>query len=179
MLSPAESRDLEALHALWSEPEVRRFLFDDQDVSLELARSILDSCLECAASGHGLWLVYPKDDRELLGCVGLVPTTTAAEHEPALAGVLELVVSLGAAHWHKGYAREALAAVLAHAFGALEVTKVAAVNDVPNAASERLLSALGFQVLSEVQGPRHRLRTYTLECGAWCPQALQTASRGR
>ena len=116
-LSPAGSQDLEQLHALWSQPEVRRFLFDDQDVSVELAQSVLDSCLKCAASGYGLWLVHPKDDRELLGCVGLVPTTTAAEHEPALSGLLEPVASLGAAHWHKGYAREALTAVLTHAFG--------------------------------------------------------------
>ena len=178
-LGPAGSQDLEQLHALWSQPEVRRFLFDDQDVSLELAQSVLDSCLKCAVSGYGLWLVHPKDDRELLGCVGLVPTTTAAEHEPALSGLLESVASLEAAHWHKGYAREALAAVLTHAFNALELPKVAAVNDVPNVASERMLNALGFQVLSEVQGPRHRMRTYTLERRAWGRASHSSSERER
>jgi [ribosomal protein S5]-alanine N-acetyltransferase len=166
-LCPAGSQDLEQLHALWSQPEVRRFLFDDQDVPLELAQSVLDSCLRCVESGYGLWLVRLKEHRDLLGCVGLVPTTMAVEHEPALAGLLEPVASFGAAHWNRGYAREALSAVLTHAFATLELPKVAAVSDVPNVASERMLRALGFQVLSEAQGPRYLMRTYILERSAW------------
>jgi len=155
------------MHALWSLPEVRRFLFDDTDVPLELAQSILDSCLACAPSGHGLWLVHGKESRELLGCVGLMPATTAAEHEPALAGTLEVLAALAPAHWHRGYAREALSAVLTHAFDALDLPMLSAVNDVPNVASERMLRALGFQLLSEVQGPKYPLRTYTLRRSAW------------
>lgn len=106
-LRPADSRDIDRLHALWSQPQVRRFLFDDPDVPLRLAQAILDSCLACSASGYGLWLVHHKESRELLGCVGLMPATTAAEHEPALAGTLEILAALDAAQWHKGYAREA------------------------------------------------------------------------
>ena len=162
-LSPAGRQDLQQLHALWSQREVRRFLFDDQEVSVELARSVLESCLECAASGYGLWLMHSVERSELVGCVGLVPVSTAAEYEPALAGLLEPVVSLGTEHWHKGYAREALSAVLDHAFGVLELPRVAAVNDAPNVASERMLNAVGFQMLSEVQGPKFRIRTYTLD----------------
>ena len=158
------------LHALWSQPEVRRFLFDDQDVSLELAETVLDSSIECSSAGYGLWLVHGKEhdehDELLLGCVGLVPTMTA-KYEPALAGLLEVLAAFEVSHWHKGYAREALSVVLEHAFRVLELPMVAAVNDVPNIASERMLNALGFQVLSEVLGPKFPLRTYTLERTAW------------
>lgn len=166
-LRPAVSQDLMRLHALWSQPEVRRFLFDDQNVSLELAESVLDSSIECSAAGYGLWLVHGQEHDELpLGCVGLVPTMTA-EYEPALAGLLEVLAAFEVSHWHKGYAREALSAVLEHAFRMLDLQMVAAANDVPNIASERMLTALGFQVLSEVQGPKFPLRTYTLERAAW------------
>ena len=170
-LRPAVSQDLVRLHALWSQPEVRRFLFDDQNVSLELAQSVLDSSIECSSAGYGLWLVHAKErDELLLGCVGLVPTMTA-EYEPALAGLLEVLAAFDVSHWHKGYAREALSAVLEHAFRVLELPVVAAVNDVPNIASERMLNALGFQVLSEVQGPKFRVRTYTLDRTAWSSRA--------
>lgn len=166
-LRPAASNDLVRLRAIWSEPGVRRFLFDDSEVSRKLAKSVLAACLECAELGHGLWLVYSKDQGELLGCVGLVPVKAAAEFEPALAGQLEVLASFSSAHWHRGYAREALSAVLTHAFGALELSTVAAVNDVPNVASERMLRALGFEALSEVPGPKHSMRTYTLQRSAW------------
>jgi RimJ/RimL family protein N-acetyltransferase len=166
-LLPAGPGDLQALHALWSQAEVRRFLFDDQDVSMELAASVLAACLECATSGYGLWLMYRKDDGVFLGCAGLTPAATVAEHEPALAGLLEVLVALEPAHWHRGYAHEALSAVLSHAFGTLDLPKVAAVNDVPNVASGRMLDALGFRMHSEVEGPRHRLRTYLMERNSW------------
>lgn len=166
-LRQAASHDLPRLHALWSQPEVRRFLFDDHEVSLELAQSVLTSCLACAGSGYGLWLVHPKGEGELLGCVGLLPVTTVAEYEPALAGLLEVLAAFSAAYWRKGYAREALSAVLEHAFGTLQLPVVAAANDVPNVASEQMLRALGFEVLSEVPGPKYRMRTYRLERDVW------------
>lgn len=162
-LQPATSDDLISLHALWSQPEVRRFLFDDEPVSIELAEAVLRSAVAHAASGYGLWVVRLKSASEPLGCVGLMPTTTAAEHEPALAGMLEPLAAFAAAHWHKGYAHEALSALLAHAFDTLKQPALAAVNDVPNEASERMLKRLGFEFLSEVQGPKYRLRTYTLQ----------------
>jgi RimJ/RimL family protein N-acetyltransferase len=162
-LRPATPQDLVSLHALWSRPEVRRFLFDGEQVSMELAESVLASAVECAPLGCGLWLVYLKGSSELLGCVGLIPTTTAAELEPALAGLLEVLAAFAPAHRYSGYAHEALSEVVAHAFDTLEQLTVAAVNDVPNAASERMLRRLGFEFLSEVQGPKHRLRTYTLQ----------------
>jgi RimJ/RimL family protein N-acetyltransferase len=66
-----------------------------------------------------------------------------------------------------GYANEALTALLDYAFGELRQTTVAAVNDLPNTASERMLLRLGFVPRCEVQGPRCRLRTYRLASSAW------------
>ncbi|TQV70674.1 GNAT family N-acetyltransferase [Exilibacterium tricleocarpae] len=166
-LQPAKSNDVIPLQALWSQPEVRRFLFDDRDVSFELAESVLGSALACAPSGYGLWLVYLENQPEILGCVGLMPATTAAEYESGLAGLLEPVVALAAVHWHKGYAQEALSEVLTYAFDRLQQPCLCAVNDVPNVASERMLKKLGFDILSEVQGPKYRLRTYQLPHSSW------------
>ena len=167
IIRPAEMADLAALHSLWSHSDVRRFLFDDQPVSLDLAQSVLNSCLSSALSGVGLWLVEDQQGSRSLGCVGLNPTTTAAEYEPSLAGLLEPVAAFGPSNWHRGYAHESLSELLSYAFGPLAQPKLAAVNDAPNIASEKMLLKLGFIEHSEVEGPRYRLRTYHLQRAAW------------
>ena len=43
------------------------------------------------------------------------------------------------------------------------MARLAGVTDAPNAASDRMLRAVGFRVLGEVPGPRHALRTYLWE----------------
>ena len=60
-MRPAERDDLAALHDLWAEPQVRRFLFDDQHMSVDLAQSALEDCLANAARGLGLWLASPPN----------------------------------------------------------------------------------------------------------------------
>lgn len=167
MLRPASAGDLAALHALWSHPSVREYLFDDEEVSIERASAVLHTCLEHASAGYGLWLVQPHDGDAVLGCVGLLPATVAAEHEPASAGLLEPLAALAPEHWHKGYAFEALTALLAHAFGTLGQPSLAAAHDVPNEASARLLERLGFAVVRDVPGRRFPLRTYALPYAAW------------
>ena len=166
-LRPNVALDLSELHGLWSDPEVRRFLFDDREVSLELAKSVLDDCLPYGMVGYGLWMMHLKPNREVVGCVGVVPAKTSANHEPALSGLLELLVSLAPLHWHRGYAQEAASALLTHVFDTLGESVLAAVNDVANIASERMLKKLGFKLLSEVKGARFPLRTYTLRRRDW------------
>jgi len=66
---------------------------------------------------------------------------------------------------------------LGYSFDALGLAAVAAVNDVPNVASEKMLLKAGFRSLSEVEGPKYRLRTYILERKAW-QQRDRTPPRG-
>lgn len=167
VLEPVEVEDFPYLYALWSEPLVRRYLFDDRFVSLALARSVFETCLEGRERGTGLWVVKNTDRSARLGCVGINVTTMVAEAEPRLAGLLEPVVALHPSQWRQGYAVESVGAVLTHAFESLDQECVAGATDVPNLASARLLERLGFVALSEVQGPRYPLRTYLLRRETW------------
>jgi RimJ/RimL family protein N-acetyltransferase len=115
VLEPVRVEDFPYLYALWSEPLVRRYLFDDRFVSLALARSVFETCLEGRERGTGLWVVQNADRSARLGCVGLNLTTVVAEAEPRLAGLLEPVVALHPSQWQQGYAVEA-GVVLTHAF---------------------------------------------------------------
>jgi RimJ/RimL family protein N-acetyltransferase len=150
------------LGAIWNDPNVRRFLFDDQPVSKQLVATVLEECLTHADKGYGLWVVCPVDASVVAGCAGLIPTTVAAQFESRLKGLLEPLVSLHPTYWHRGYATEALTSLVDYAFTKLQVRELAAVNDIPNAASSRLLQRLGFSVLSQVAGPKYQMQTYHL-----------------
>jgi [ribosomal protein S5]-alanine N-acetyltransferase len=162
VLRPAALPDLDDLHALWNHEQVRRFLFDDRPVTRPLAASVLDDCLAHGDKGCGLWLIQHRDGPRVMGCAGLMPTTVAAALEPRLEGLLEPLVALWPRHWRQGYATEALTALCQHAFVQLRVGQLAAVNDVPNVASGRLLVRLGFAALSRVKGLNGELQTYQL-----------------
>jgi [ribosomal protein S5]-alanine N-acetyltransferase len=162
MLRPASAADLGDLWLLWNDPHVRRYLFDDQPVSERLARSVLEDCLACSDRGYGLWMVHPIDVSLVVGCAGLIPTTVVAQVEPRLTGLLEPSAALHPMYWHRGYATEALKALRDYASTHLQVRELAAVNDLPNAASGRMLRRLGFSELSLVTGPKYEMQTYHL-----------------
>lgn len=164
-LRPATDADLPALHACWREPQVRKFLFDDREVTSAIAADVLAGCLAFAAQGMGLWTVWHADT--IVGNAGIYPVSTAGEYEPRIAGLVEPLVALHAAHQHRGYAGEALGALLSHGFTALGRTVIAAVSDEPNIASQRMLLRAGFEPLSVVAGPANPLCTYVQSAGRW------------
>lgn len=162
-LHPVLAGDADGLGRLLREPEVRRYLCDDAVLAPEQVEALVADALALAPAGLGLWTIR-TDAPAPIGCVGLQPVSgAAAAADPALAGEVEPVVALAPAFWGRGYAAEALGAVLAHGFGALRLPRVVALVDLPNTASHRLLARLGFRPLREVPGARHPLRSYALE----------------
>jgi RimJ/RimL family protein N-acetyltransferase len=167
LLRPARPTDLDALWALWTDAEVRRFLWDDRVITRDEAAATLADCDALGAEGLGLWVLEPQApgvvECDPLGCAGLFPVSTAARYEPRLAGMVEPLVALAPRVWGRGYAQEALGALIAYARAPLGRSRLAAVTDVPNAASDRMLRRAGFIVLGETMGPRYPLRTYLRE----------------
>jgi [ribosomal protein S5]-alanine N-acetyltransferase len=168
-LRPAQRSDLDMLWALWVDPDVRRFLWDDRAITRDEAAATLDDCVALGAKGLGLWIVAPRAEggaAEPIGCAGLQPVSVAVRYEPRLAGLVEPLVALAPRAWRRGWAHEALAALIAYASARLGLGTLAAVTDVPNVASDRMLRRAGFIPLGETPGPRHAIRTYLREAGA-------------
>jgi ribosomal-protein-alanine N-acetyltransferase len=160
-LVPTQLSDVETLWAIWTHPDVRRFLWDDRAIDRDEAATTITDCLSLAADGLGLWtIIVPGMNSARVGCAGLLPVSTAAEFEPRLVGLVEPVVALAPAVWKRGYASEALDALVTYAHTKLGLTRLAGVTDAPNVSSDRMLRRAGFTVLSEVPGPRFQLRTY-------------------
>jgi ribosomal-protein-alanine N-acetyltransferase len=158
LLKPATAADLDDLWRLLIAPEVRRYLCDDTELTLEQVAGLLDESIARASVGLGLWMIRsPKG--EVIGCVGLQPVSAAAPH---LAGEVEPLVALAPAYWGQGFAVEALSAVLTYAHRTLGLQRIVALVDEPNAASHRLMVRVGFVVTGISPGPRYPLTSYRL-----------------
>lgn len=134
-LRPWELGDIDALHALWTRPEVRRYLWDDVIISRERAeQTVRESMAE--ADGIGCWTILDGSNETIIGFVGLI------RREP---GDPELLYGLAPEWWGRGLVTEAAQAVLTYAFGVLGCARVTAATDPPNAASLRVMERLGMR----------------------------------
>jgi [ribosomal protein S5]-alanine N-acetyltransferase len=137
LLRPLVPEDLAAVHAMWIDPHVRKFLWDDQIISEEVAAGVLAaSARDFAEHGFGLWGVYTRTTNELMGFCGLRSTAD---------GVPELLYGLLPAFWGNGLAVDAARAVLSFAFHTIGATEVSAATDTPNVASVRVMERLGMR----------------------------------
>jgi ribosomal-protein-alanine N-acetyltransferase len=135
-LRPVEPADLDPLHAIWTDPEVRRYLWDDEIIPRELAASVIEtSRAQFHDEGHGLWLARPLNGEEIVAFGGFWYF-----HEPPK---LELLYGVASPHWGKGLASELAAALLRHGFEHLGFERIAGSTDVPNTASARVLEKAG------------------------------------
>ena len=89
------------------------------------------------AQGFGFWAVEGQADGALVGMCGLIKRDTL----PAV----DIGYAFPPPFWGQGYAREAAAACLRHAQEVLGLTRVLAITGPDNAASARVLEAIGLR----------------------------------
>lgn len=134
-LRPLTSADVTTAHALWTDPEVRRYLWNDDIVTLDRVREVLEAgTRDFAARRYGLWGVHDTATGAFIGFAG-------CREWPA--GGPELMYGLAPAWWGRGLATEAADAVLAHLFQTLGYPCVMCATDPPNVASVRVMERLG------------------------------------
>ena len=163
VLRPVTARDHAALLAHWTQPDVRRFLFDGAALSAaEVAEAIQDSVRSFTSAGYGLWLLQEQAGASPVGAssVGASFVGTAGLRPLEDLG-LEILYSLAPGSWGQGYATEAARAVIEYALGPLGLPEVLAEVDEGNAASVAVIKRLGmtpFEVVPGVLGPMTRYR---------------------
>jgi [ribosomal protein S5]-alanine N-acetyltransferase len=137
VMRPLDDADFADLHALLTEPGVRRYLCDNVIIPESHTREYLQrSCELWANESAGLWGVWRPGETNLLGIVGYWYF-----HEPAR---LELLYALSERVWHIGYATEAARCMINYGRQHLGLTTVLASTDTPNSASIKVLERLGF-----------------------------------
>ncbi|MCW2680304.1 MAG: N-acetyltransferase [Frankiales bacterium] len=141
LVRPFREDDLDAIHALQSDPEVVRYLpwllRTREESQTWLAARIAASTLE-ADDDAVAYAVERRDDGRVLGSITLF--LRSIEHEQ---GEIGFVLERSAQG--QGYAAEATAAVLDLAFPALDLHRVVGKADARNTASATLMQRLGMR----------------------------------
>jgi RimJ/RimL family protein N-acetyltransferase len=130
--------DAEFMFRLLNEPSFLQYIGDKGVRSLEDARSyILDGPLASYEKlGFGLWRVENRASGVSMGMCGLLKREILEYFDIGYAFLPEF--------WSQGYALEAAAAVLSYARDTLGLERVAAITQVDNESSIRLLKKMGF-----------------------------------
>ncbi len=136
ILRPLHPEDARALHALWTAPGVRRFLWDGEIVPFaQTLATIEQSIVSFQQCGLGVWGAWAREGGALGGFAGFVP-----QHDPP---VLELGYAIDPAQWGRGLATEVAGPIVKYGFDA-GLTEITASLDTANTASARVLEKLGF-----------------------------------
>ena len=131
--------DAPAVFALYSDPEVTRYGNTPPQTDVAQAEARVRKYHDDAAIGDALTLFLERrSDGAMLGMCSLHRIHAKSRRA-------EIGYSLRRGHWGQGYMNEALNALVAHAFGALDLNRLEADIDPRNLASARALERLGFE----------------------------------
>ena len=147
-IRPFQMEDAEALHAFWSNVDVRRYLWDGMILPMETVRGIIrQSMADFEAHGFGFFSLDLKvTETKIVGFCGFRRFEDGEQ--------IELLFGLLPDYWGEGFVTEAAREVLRHGFEEAGITRVIAATDTPNQRSVRLLMRLGmsFQERREWHG---------------------------
>jgi ribosomal-protein-alanine N-acetyltransferase len=139
--------DLEDLFALYSNPEITKYI---PDAPRNYAETKAE--LEWFLNGHprypelGLWATIHKVTGTFIGRCGLLPWTIEGQPE------VEVAYTLAQDFWGQGLATEAEQAILQYAFEQLQFSRLICLIDPANHASRRVAEKIGMTLEKEVEG---------------------------
>ena len=137
-LRPFMPDDLDVLLRFWTDPEVRRYLWDDHIISRGQVEAVLQSNLvSFQTHDFGHWAVIHARRGSLIGFCGLRCTGDPSE--------VELLYGIAPPYWGQGLATEAARAVLRYGFEEKQLARIIASADTPNVASVRVLKRVGMR----------------------------------
>ncbi|RJF85449.1 GNAT family N-acetyltransferase [Sphingomonas cavernae] len=133
VLRPLVEDDAGAMYLAFRDAELMQWWSSGPHVDETQTRTYLNGTI--LWSDRKVWAIT-EDGGEALGYVAL-----GARRE----GVKELGYLLRRSHWGRGYAREAVAAIIDHGFNAMKLRRIFADVDPDNLPSVELLKRLGFR----------------------------------
>ena len=149
-LRPFTEDDLDALHAMWSHPEVGPWVGGVHAVRTQSVEELAEHLRHQRRHGFAFWAVEERAGGRLVGEVGLMLFESRGPE-------IETGWCLTREAWGRGYAREAAAKWLEIGFGELGFDRVIAVIVPGNDRSIRVAEALGMRRagMREAYGREH------------------------
>jgi ribosomal-protein-alanine N-acetyltransferase len=165
ILRPLTLDDLDALAAVYSDPEVRRY-FPEGTLTLDETREELEWFIDVhyRRYGFGLWATVLKETGDFIGRCGLLPWTRSeaasgmtalepSDADPPEEARLEVEVAylLARPYWGHGLATEAALAIVDHAFGTLGRSRLICLFEPDNVASANVARKIGMTYEGDVE----------------------------
>jgi len=138
--------DLDALFALYSDPEIRRY-FPEGTLTYEETKEELEWFL----NGHprhpelGLWATIYKPTKQFIGRCGLLPWTIEEREE------VEVAYLIDKTFWRRGLGSEAARAIAHYGFTTLGLSRLICMIDPANEASQNVAISLGMTLEKEME----------------------------
>lgn len=143
-LRPFTAADAPAYAAICADAEVMRFIGSGAvQTAAEAWRSMATFLGHWQLRGYGMWALELRASGALIGRVGYL--------DPPDWPGFELGWLLGREHWGRGYAREAAAAALRHAFDDMQRDRVISLIRPGNERSVRVAEAIGERLAGRVE----------------------------
>lgn len=139
LLRPFAEGDTEAIYALQSNARVLRYWDSPPWTERARADAFISACRKMAEEGSGArFAIENRDDKAFVGWCSMFLWNPVYRS-------IGIGYCFDEPAWGKGYATEAVRAMLQWAYGALDLNRVEAELDTRNAASARVLEKLGFE----------------------------------
>jgi RimJ/RimL family protein N-acetyltransferase len=163
--------DVDALHALDSDPRVMRYIGDGQPSTREEAEAAIGRVLRRYVEhpGQGVWHVSRRDDGRFIGWVSLKFAGDSPD--------VEVGYRLVHAAWGQGFATEAGAAMLARGFDVVGLDRIIGVTHAENAASQRVLMKIGMRDEGWGRYYDRDLRLFAIERERWRDSVRKSPGR--
>jgi len=138
--------DLDALFALYRDPEVRKY-FPEGTLTYQETKEELEWIINVyyGQYGFGLWATIHKETGEFIGRCGLLPWTIEQRPE------VEVAYLLAKAYWGQGLGTEAAQAIVQYGFEQLHLSRLICLIDPANHASRRVAEKIGMTLEREVE----------------------------
>ena len=166
-----DHRDADAWIAMFSDPEVRRFLPPAPVPTMETFDGATESRHAMEREiGYAMWAVDDMTTGTFIGQCGLRPAKSMDENAGS---EIDLAYHFAKPSWNKGYATEAAIAVLAYGLGPVGLDSIMAVVVPENIGSWRVMEKVGmrYEGLANYYG-LEGLKKYVAEREWWRPPRL-------
>lgn len=148
--------DLDALFALYRDPEVRRY-FPDGTLTYEETKAELDWIIDVyyGKYGWGLWATIHKPTGTFIGRCGLLPWTIDGQSE------VEVAYLIAKEYWGQGLGSEAAQAIVRYGFEQVGLSRLICLIEEENQASQRVATKIGMAFEREIEDKYGRAMMYS------------------
>jgi ribosomal-protein-alanine N-acetyltransferase len=155
VLRPYEECDIDEMHRIWMDPDVRRYLWDGSVIDRErAAQTVRASLTDWERYGLGQWTVRFTAGGGIIGFCGFRQFGEPPQWE--------IIYGLLPAYWGRGLAVEASIAALRFAFSVTGSGCIHGRTDPPNTASIRVLEKLGMSYVGQTLEGGLPIVTYSI-----------------